>query len=123
MCRIDDKDVSILVSTDVVSSPLCAHSVLKFRAPARSHQLSARVICMWTKRSPKRVCLGNVVCSAAALCRYFLLEPLQRKHCLFCLPPHSTLSRMFFTAERSERHGGADRGFSVTPGSWPKQTR
>lgn len=39
---------------------------------------------------------------------------------VFLLTP---LSRMFFTAERSERHEGTDRAFSVTPGSWPKQTR
>lgn len=53
------------------------------------HQLSTRLICIRTKRSLEQVCLVKVVCSAAALRRYFLPE-LWQKHCLFCLPTRSS---------------------------------
>lgn len=79
---------------------------------------------MWTKRSRKHICLGNVVCSAAALCRYFLLEPRQ-KHCLLCLPARSSFEDIIHSrgTRCSRGHEHADRWFSVTPGSWPPQTR
>lgn len=64
-------------------------SALRQVGSRQVHQLSTRLICIWTKRSLEQVCLVKVVCSAAALRRYFLPE-LWQKDCLFCLPTRSS---------------------------------